>query len=73
MKGQLFLYLDMKLIVKHKYNINITGSHRENLRQSLIDCPFPSREFHKKLGYLADCSFKSGNLGEIGGTKNVYK
>ena len=87
MKGQLFLYPDMKLIVKHNPNEithlkdqpgsfksrNITGSYRESLRQSLIYCPFPSRESHKKLGDLVDCSFKSGNLGETGSTKNVYK
>ena len=87
MKVQLFLYPDMKLIVKHNPNEiahlknqpglfksrNITDSYRENLKQSLIDCPFPSREFHKKLGDLADCSFKSRNLGETGSSKNVYK
>ena len=87
MKGQLFLYPNMKLIVKYNPNgithlknqpgsfksRNITGSHRENLKQSFIECPFPSREFHKILGDLADCSFKSGNLGEIGSTKKVYK
>ena len=87
MKGQLFLYPNMKLIVKYNPNgithlknqpgsfksRNITGSHRENLIQSLNDCPFLSREFHKKLGDLADCSFKSGTLGEIRSTKNVYK
>ena len=51
----------------------MTGSYRESLRQSLIDWPFPSKEFHKKLGDLADCSLKSGNLGEIVCTINVYK
>ena len=87
MKGKLFLYPDMKLIAKHNPNEvthlknqpgsfksrNITGSHRENLKQSFIECPFPSREFRKILGDLTDCSFKSGNLGEIGSTKKVYK
>ena len=62
MKGKLFLHQDMKLIVKHNPNEithlknqpgsfksrNIAGSYRESLRQSLINCPFPSREFHKK-------------------------
>ena len=53
----------MKLIVKHNPNSaarlkhqpgsfksqNITRSFRKNLRQSSIDCPLPSREFHKNL------------------------
>ena len=73
MKGQLFLYPNMKLIVKHNPNrflfktsarlIQISkykASFRESLRQSLIDCPFPSKEFHKKLGDLAECNFNSG-------------
>ena len=60
MKGELFLYQDMKLIVKHNPNEithlknqpgsfksrNIAGSYCESLRQSLINCPFPSRQFH---------------------------
>ena len=48
-------------------------SYCQSLRQSLTDCSFTSREFHKDLDDLADRIFRSGNPGEIGSTKNVYK
>ena len=83
-RGEIFLYPNMILVVKHKSNAitharkssksfksrKITGSQRDNLKRTLVDCHFPSREYHKKLD---ECSFNSGNLGEIGNSKNVYK
>ena len=87
LRGEIFLYPNMKLVVKHKSNAitharnssklfksrKITGSQRDKLKRSLVDCPFPSREYHMKLSQVNECSFNSGNLGEIGNSKNVYK
>ena len=77
----------MTLVVKHKSNAmthvrnssnslksrKITGPQRGNLKRTLVDCPFPSREYHKKLSQADTCCFNSDNLGEIGNSKNVYK
>ena len=76
----------MTLVVKHKSNAftqvknssnsfkwpKLTGSQQDNLKRPLVDCPFPSIEYHKKLSQVDGCSFNSGNLGEIGNSKNVY-
>ena len=43
------------------------------MKRTLVDCPFPSREYHEKLSQVDECSFNSGNLREIGKSKNVYK
>ena len=86
-KGDIFLYPDMKLVIEHSTNIvqqrkkqhdsfksrKITGSQREALKKSLLDCPFPSKEYHKNLSQLDDCNFNAGNICDIGNNKNVYK
>ena len=86
-KGDIYLYPNMKLVIKHSANIvqqrknqhdsfkwrKITGSQREALKASLLDCPFPSREYHKNLSQLDDYNFSAGNLSDIGNSKNVYK
>ena len=41
------------------------------MKRSLVDCTFPCRQYHNKLDN--ECSFNSGNLGEIGNIKKVYK
>ena len=43
------------------------------MKRTLVDYPFPSREYHKKLSQVDQCSFNLGSLGEIGNSKNVYK
>ena len=43
------------------------------MKRTLVDCPFPSRKYHKKLNQVDQCSFNSGNLEEIGNSKNVHK
>ena len=77
----------MTLVVKHKSNTithsrnssksfksrKITGSQRDKLKRTLVYCPFPGREYHKKRSQVDQCSFNSSNLGEIGNSKNVYK
>ena len=86
-KGDIYLYPDMKLVIKHFTNIvqhrknqhdssksrKTTGSPREALKTSLFDCPFPSKEYDKNLRQLDDCNFNAGNLCDIGNSKNVYK
>ena len=76
----------MTLVVKHKPNVithaknssnsfksrKITGAQRDNLKRTLVDCPFPSREYHKRLSQIGECSFNLGNLREIVNSKNVY-
>ena len=76
----------MKLVIKHSKNIvqhrknqpdsfksrKITGSQREELKTSLLDCLFPSKEYHKNLSQLDDCNFSAANLCDIGNSKNVY-
>ena len=51
----------------------MTGSQRETLKTSLLDCPFPSKEYHKNLSQLDDCNFNAGDLCDIENSKNVYK
>ena len=77
----------MKLVIKHSANIvqhrknqhdslksrKMTGSQRETLKTSLLDCPFPSKEYHKNLSQLDDCNFNAGDLCDIENSKNVYK
>ena len=77
----------MKLVIKHSRNIarhrknqhdsfksrKITASQREALKTSLLDCPFPSKEYLKNLSQLDGCNFNAGNLCDIGNSKNVYK
>ena len=86
-KGDMYLYPDMKLVIKHSTDIfqhrqnqhdsfksrKITGSQREVLKTSLPDCPFPSKEYRENLSQLDDCNFNAGNLCDIGNSKNVYK
>ena len=77
----------MELVIKHSRNFvqhrknqhdsfksrKITGSQSEALKTSLLDCTFPSKEYHKNLSQLDDCNFNAGNLCDIGNSKNVYK
>ena len=84
--GEIFLYPNMTLVIKDKSNAivyakktsnsfksrKITGSQRDNLKRTLVVCPFPSREDHKKLSQVDECKFNSVNLGENGNSKNVY-
>ena len=49
----------------------ITGSQGDNLKRTLVDCPFSCRQYHNKLD--DECSFNSGSLGEFGNIKKVYK
>ena len=84
--GEICLYPNMTLVVKQKSNAitheknssnsfklrKITGSQPDNLKRTSVDCPFPSREYHKKLSQVDECSFNSGNLGKIGNSKNIY-
>ena len=46
---------------------------RDNLKSTLVDWPFPRKEYHKKLSQVDECSFNSGNLWGIGNSKNVYE
>ena len=59
----------MTLLVKHKSNV-IKQATRQ---RGNVDCPFPSTEYHKKLSQIDECIFNSGNLRELGNSKNVYK
>ena len=43
------------------------------LKTSLLECPFPRKEYHKKFSQLDDCKFNAGNICDIGNSKNVYK
>ena len=43
------------------------------MKRTLVDRPFPSNKYHKKLSQVVKCRFRSGNLGEIGNSKNRYK
>ena len=85
LRGEIFLYPNMTLFVKHKSNAitharnssnsfksrKITGSQRDNLKRTLVDCPLPSREYHKKLSQVDECNFNSDNFGEIA-TARMY-
>ena len=86
-KRDIHLYPDIELVIKHSTNIvqhrkkqydsfksrKITGSQREALRMSLLDCPFPSKEYDKNLSQLDDCNFNASNLCDAGNRTNVYK
>ena len=86
-KGDIYLYPDIKLVIKHSTNIvqhrknqhdsfkssKITGFQREAVKTSLLDCPFPGKEYHKNLSKLDDCNFNAGNFCDTGNSRDVYK
>ena len=86
-KEDIYLYPDIELVIKHSTNIvqhrknqydsfrsrKITGSQREALKTSLLDCPFLSKEYDKNLSQLDDCNFNASNLCDVGNSTNVYK
>lgn len=43
------------------------------MKSTLVDWPFPSKEYHKKLSQVDESSFNSGSLWDIGNSKNVYE
>ena len=84
-KGNIYLHHDTKLVINHftivQYRKNqhvslkshkVTGSKWEAFKTSLLDCPFPKKEYQKNLSQFDDCNFNAGSICDIGNSKAIH-